>query len=76
MKQDVVVMFPGELPGSAGEAGEDEEPVGSGGVDRSVERRVTKHNTDIQQDGIRATYTTHVYWWNRSSGSLLALQSQ
>lgn len=62
MKQNVVVMFPGELPGSAGEAGEDEEPVGSGGVDRSVERRVTKHNTDIQQDGIRATYHTHILY--------------
>lgn len=40
MKQeedDMLCLSPGELPGSTGEAGENEEPVGSGGVDRSVE---------------------------------------
>lgn len=35
-------MSPGELPWPAGEAGEDEEPVGSSGMDWSMERRVTK----------------------------------
>lgn len=36
VKRDVI-MFPGKLPGPAGETGEDEEPMGSGGVDRSLE---------------------------------------
>ncbi len=40
-------LFAGELPGSAGEAGEDEEPLGSGGVDWSLERRVTKPTTTL-----------------------------
>lgn len=35
-----VVVFPGELPRTAGEAGEDEEPMGPGGVDRCMERWV------------------------------------
>lgn len=33
-------VLPGELPGPSGEASADEEPVGSGGVDRCMERRV------------------------------------
>lgn len=34
------LVLPGELPGPSGEASADEEPLGSGGVDRCVERRV------------------------------------